>query len=249
MLSSRCRRFCLGGITLPRLLGVLALAGTVVMAQPARAQTLTGATLFSTNASGGFNGFNAWDTNNGNATYALWVSLNGVPLNGPTDATVALNSSLSVPGTYEFAIYANPGGNQAFHGLNLFFEGNSTNPGISIYAPLATTAATPGFSSNAANTYSLAGTTVPGSGSQTYTSGTTQIVLTDFRWESSNYQGQDIVSPFTRTPGSGADNQGRFTLVVSSTAPNVAAPEPGTFPLLLVGTVGMVGIVLRKRNH
>jgi hypothetical protein len=216
--------------------GLMALA-----AQPhaASAQTLSGISLFSTTSTGAFTA-DIWNTLGGDPYYNLWVSGSGA--NGATDATASISTALTVPGVYIFTIEGQPGTNSAFNGMNLFFNGNNNTPLISVFAPLATTAVTPAFAADGQATRTLAGASVAGANTLTTSLGNT-VTLTNFRWESSTFSNLDTVSGFTRTPGSGSDNRGTFTLTVTA-----ATPEPSALALVAAAGLPAFGMVVRRRK-
>ena len=184
----------------------------------AKAQvSLSGIALYSTDGSGNFLD-DGWNTLGGDVMYNLWVSANGNPINGPTDASASVNFPLT-PGTYTFSISGDSGRNRAFHGLNLFFNGNNNSPRISVMAPTATNTMVTSFTANqSANTPNLAYTSLVSSGANSFNLGGFNVALTGFRWQYSTVESKDLVSPFTPSPNGKLDNQGIFTLTVSNAA-------------------------------
>ncbi len=232
-------------------------AALTIAATPhvACAQTLTGISLFSTfsNGQAGYSGngnsgggstTDIWNTLGGDSKYNLWVSLAGTAINGPLDANANINQILTTPGTYNFTIFGNPGFNQSYHGMNLFFGSDTTNPAISVYAPTASaTTEIPAFLANGQTTLDLAGSNTPGAGTLSFSTGGNKVTLTNYRWEFSTVQNQDLVGSFNRAASGGADEQGSFTLSVTP----LDAPEPSAFALALTGGVPVLGLVFRRR--
>ncbi len=224
------------------LLALIATGLVFVLPRAGFAQiNLTGAIEFSTDASGNAAGAEFWNTLGGDFSYNLYVSMNGTPINSGNGASASINVALA-PGTYNFQIFGNPGTNQPRHGLNLFFNGNNTNPGISVFAPTATDTGSPAFSANSApNTLALNVTSTPGSGSTSFTTNGMTATISNYRWEASTVRNQDVVTAFDRISGGGVDNQGSFTLTV--------VPEPGTVALLGTGLLPLGSALLKRRRR
>ena len=226
------------------LLSLLVVGLVCTFSRPGFAQlTLTGAIEFGTDNAGNANG-DFWNTLGGDFPYNLYVNLNGVPINSGDGALASINVPLA-PGTYNFQIFGNPGTNNPFHGLNLFFNGNNTNPGISVFAPTATNTGSPAFSANSnANTRALNNTSTPGSGSTSFTANGLTAAVTAYRWEASTVSNQDLISPYDRTLNGIADNLGSFTVIVGT-----EVPEPGTLALLSSSLLPLGSLLLRKRRR
>jgi hypothetical protein len=200
--------------------------------------SLTGTVEFSTSSTGAFNRVDIWNTD-GN-TYNLYVTtpntgINGGFLNPGSQANINFNLT---PGTYQFYMFGSPGNNQLYYGLNLFFNGNTSNPAISVFAPLNTSSSSPAPSFTA-NSNAFTGALgnigyVQGSSSLVYTSGTYTVTLKDYSWSSPSVYGLDRVTTFNSVPDGTSDYVGSFTLQV--------VPLPGAVWLLGSGLFGLIGI-------
>jgi len=194
--------------------------GTISKAQ---ATSLTGIIEFSTGESGNANGAQIWNTRGGRGDdfYDLWVQRNGKFINGPDEGNIAINISLDAPGVYTFKMYGEPTFESGNFGLNLFFNGNNTKPGISVFAPIdqPPTPPIPNFSANSnANTLPLAGlaaSSVPGAGTLCFVDGSTKVTLTSYRWSTSDVENTDVVSLYSINPSGKNDFTGQFTLTVT----------------------------------
>src|ERR1019366_8716802 len=99
----------------------------------------------------------------------------------------------------------------SFSGLNLFFDGNGSTPGISVFGPLNTS----GFLPNRSSTLSLQASPVPCSGSTFYSSAGVIVVLTGYDWNNSATPPGDVCQAFAFSPGSGGPRAfGSFPLQV-----------------------------------
>ena len=182
---------------------------------------LTGLLEFSTDPAGNFFNGSVWNTRGGDTAVNLWVAkgtdLQAPFVNGPSDAQAAINIQLQ-PGVNEFVIYGNQGGPTPHHGLNLFFNGNNVNPGISVFGPTQTSPNPPfpPFGPNSSqSTLTLAFQPTPGAGTLVYSQGGVRVTLTQYRWASPPVYNVDRVSQPVATPDGGPDFIGRFTLVVN----------------------------------
>lgn len=207
-----------------------------VHAQP----RLTDITIFSTDASGNEIGYDVWDTMPTNSvpdTYNIWIKGASGFLNGPSSAQAQPNLALS-PGANSFGIFAFPGFETASYGVNLFFNG-STNPSISAFAPLMTSAGPHSFSVDSSSTTLAVGPfgsdgispsqIIPAAGTLSFTYGGEQITLSDYFWEAPQVNNINVVQPWAALPdpGGNSDNVGGLTLTVTT------IPEPGTSLWLL----------------
>jgi hypothetical protein len=199
------------------------------------AATITGATLFS--ATSGGNTLllpEIWNTQGGDLIFNLYLRQGGTAINTGNGANASVNISLATPGTYVFGFRAQPGlldPNQ--FGLNLFFNGNSSTPGISALV----TAGGSTFGPNGATfTHQLDGSLVSGANSLVFVDGPMSITMTAL---SQARAGGNTVGAYTSTPGliGGNDYTGSFTLVVT--------PEPSSY--LLFGA-GMAGLAMWRRR-
>jgi hypothetical protein len=234
---------------------------------PAHAALLTGAIVFNTTESGSFPGspFPAYANTYGGDTFSFnYYVLNELPpvsLGGPflnsdnvTTAPTRIAIDLSTPGTYSFTMLADSGDGDVtvseFWGLNLFFAGNDTAPRISVYGrPNATSAAFfPSFAANSALSTAtldpLTMGTAPGSGTVSWSDGSTMITLTHYRHNSASIFGVDRVSGFDLGSNGFTDVVSEFTLSVS------AVPEPSSLILLGsgFGILGFLGYGRKKKG-
>lgn len=214
------------------------------------ATTLTGLVGMGTTSTGGWTGDARWNTQGGDSIVSCFVTsgstFNDPFINGPSDAAAGISVPLAF-GTHSFTIFAPGGIDNLFHGLNLFFNGVSTSPAISAFAPTRTSSLPPfpGFMANGAlNSQSLAGQTVPAANSLSFNDGTSIVTLTDFFWAAPEVYNLDRAGfvPFGNAfvgPDGRPDRVAQFTLSV------VPVPEPSTWTLI---GMGILGILLRRRK-
>lgn len=213
----------------------LVLSALLLVPFSAYAQTtLTGAIQFSTNSSGAFSNGQVWYTNNavnGNCCYALWLALNPdatSPVNGPSDAQAGISIPLQAGNSYTYYIFAQPGCcSFSYNGLNLFFDGNNSAPGISVFGALNNS----GFLPNSSSTLTLQGAPVPGSGSTIYRSSGVIVVINSYDLNIPQTQPGDVCQGYVFSPGGGPDYFGSFTLQVWPAATlslSQSSGSPGT---------------------
>jgi hypothetical protein len=176
---------------------------------------LTGAMQFSTNSTGAFYGGNFFNTVGGDNAWDLWLALKpdaSLPVNGPADAQAGISIRLEADHTYKYYIFAspNPALPFSFNGLNLFFNGNTSAPGISVFGQLNSSSFVP----NGSSTLALEDSPVAGSGTTFYNSGAVVAVLTGYDFNSPATPPGDVCQPLSFTPGGGPDLYGSFTLHV-----------------------------------
>ncbi|MGA3044277.1 MAG: hypothetical protein ABSF54_26170 [Bryobacteraceae bacterium] len=199
--------------------------------------TLTGAIQFSTNSSGAFSGADYWNTLGGDSAWDLWLALNAdatLPVNGPSDAQAAISIPLLAGNSYKYYIFASPNGTFSFDGLNLFFDGNDSTPGISVFGALNGSR----FLPNSSSTLTLQFTTVAGSGKGFYSSGGVIAVLTGYDLNTPATPPGDVCRPFGFSPGGALSLFGSFALQVfpaASLSLSQASGAPGT-ALTLIGS-------------
>ena len=216
----------------------VALAAILLIPLSAYPQTtLTGAMWMATNSSGATSVAQAYadgatNTLGGDQWWDLWLALNPdatSPVNGPSDAQASISIPLQAGNSYKYYIFGQgPCCSLSFSGLNLFFDGNSSTPGISVFGVLGSSSFLPDSSS----TLSLQGDPVPGSGRSFYGSAGVIVVLTGYDWNNSATPPGDVCQPFAFTPGSGGPSPfGSFTLQVWPAAAlnlSQASGSPGT---------------------
>ena len=218
---------------------------TSLLALNAGATTITGLTNFSTDASGGASNGQIWNTQAGDGFYNLYVapSASGSLFNSGNSASTSVAMSLS-PGTNTFFLFGEPGSEQSHFALNLFFNGNNSAPGISVFAAQddEISPAYPAFSANSnASTLTLAVVGgVGGAGTLVFVDGSTVVTLTNYSWSRPAVFQTDRVSGFDSSPSGANDFVGQLTLQVRIS--DTAVPEPATALLLGLGLLA-VGIV------
>jgi hypothetical protein len=176
---------------------------------------LTGAIQFSTNSTGATYGGLLWNTLGGDSYYDLWLAQNPdatSPVNGPSDTQAGISIPLQAGNTYTYYIFGQPGPGlvTGFNGLNLFFDGDNSVPGISVFG--ATNGS--GFQQNGSSTFTLQGTPVAGSGERFYSSGGVTVVQSGYDWNAPATPPGDVCQAFVFSPGDEADYFGSFTLQV-----------------------------------
>jgi hypothetical protein len=224
------------------LLAVLVLGGT------ARAASITGLIVFDTDSSGNRAVTRAWNTNGGDGIYNIYMTdttFGGAFVNADDDANTSLNYALT-PGAYQFYMYGEATASDPYYGLNLFFDGDNTNPGISAFAQANTDPADapayPAISANgAANTPDLLNNGgQSGANTLVYNDGSVIVTLTDYWFSNANVRSENRVQAFDETAGGGLDLTGAFAVTVT------AVPEPSTASLLALGLVGIAA--MRRRT-
>jgi hypothetical protein len=66
-----------------------------------------------------------------------------LPVNGPSDAQAGIDIPLELGHSYTYYIFSQPNGGYSFDALNLFFDGNNSTPGISVFGPIDSSAFAP----------------------------------------------------------------------------------------------------------
>src|ERR1039457_386860 len=218
----------------------VALAALLLIPLSAYPQTtLTGAIQFSTNSSGAASGGLLWNTLGGDSYYDLWLAQNPdatLPVNGPSDNLASINIPLEAGNSYKFYIFGQPGPGiiTGFNGLNLFFDGNNSVPGISAFGMTKGS----GFLPNSGSTLTLQGTAVSGAATTSYSSAGVIVVLSGYDWNTPATPPGDVCQSFVFSPGDVADFFGSFTLQVWPAAAlslSQASGSPGT-KLTMVGS-------------
>lgn len=179
---------------------------------------LTGVVAFSTDASGAAGG-QIWNTLGGDGRWNLYVTrdnLNAPFLNSGNGLGARINVPLPV-GTHTFFLFAQPDSDPGRFGLNIFFNGDDTTPGISVFAPtdLPPSPPFPAFLANSNSaTLQLNSSRTHGAGTLTFVDGTFTVTLTNYRWSRPEVETTNRVQAFNNVPGSGNDFVGQFTLTV-----------------------------------
>jgi len=195
--------------------------------------TLTGAVLLSTDSTGSATS-QRWNTlgEGGTGIWDLWLALDPnatLPVNGPSDAQAGIDIPLEVGNAYTYYIFSQPNGGYSFDGLNLFFNGNNSTPGISVFGAIDSSK----FLPNNGSTWTLAGASVPGSGTSYYTSGGVVMVLDAYNWNTPSTVPGDVCQSyeFAPAPGDVLSYFGSFTLQVFPAATLIlghSSGSPGT---------------------
>jgi hypothetical protein len=201
--------------------------------------TLTGAVQFSTNSTGTFSGGQIWNTLGGDYWWDVWLALNPdatSPVNGPSDAQAGISIPLEAGSTHKYYIFVEPSGSFSFNGLNLFFNGNGSTPGISVFGAFNSAK----FAPNGGASLTLQGTSATSSGTSYYISDGVVVVLTGYNFNAPATPPGDVCQglAFTPLPGDVPDYYGSFTLRTFSAASLTLSPyggPPGT-KLTITGT-------------
>jgi hypothetical protein len=217
----------------------VALAAALLIPVSAYSQTtLTGAMWMATTPSGATSVAQAYadgamNTLGGDQWWDLWLALNPdatSPVNGPSDAQASIAIPFQAGNSYKYYLFGQgPCCNLKFSGLNLFFDGNGSNPGISVFGPVNASS----FRPDNSGTLSLEGNPTPGSGSAFYSSAGVVVVLTGFDWNASANPPGDVCQEFAFTPAAGdiLSTYGSLTLQVFPAATlslSHASGSPGT---------------------
>ena len=207
--------------------------------------TLTGAMWMATTSTGATSVSQAYadgalNTLGGDQWWDLWLALNPdatSPVNGPADAEASISIPLQAGNSYKYYIFGQgPCCNLNFSGLNLFFDGDASTPGISVFGPLSSSI----FRPNSSSTLSLQGNPAPGSGKSFYSSAGVVVVLTGYDWNASGTPPGDVCQEFAFSPAAGdvPSDFGSFTLRVfpaASLSLSQASGSPGT-KLTIIGS-------------
>jgi hypothetical protein len=194
----------------------IVLAAVLMIPAPAAAQTtLTGAAQFSAAKGGALYEYQFWNTLGLDGDYDLWLALDAnaaSPLNGPDDADANISIPLAAGQTYTFYTFAQEGDSTTFGytAMNLFFDGNNSTPAISVYGALNNST----FEPDSANTLTLQGTNVPGSGATGVTVDGVVVALTAYVSNKPAVPPGNVCQSFSFTPGSIPNYFGSFTLKV-----------------------------------
>lgn len=187
--------------------------------------TLTGAMWFASTSNGSTSVAQAYadgasNTVGGDQWYDLWLALDpdaSSPVNGPSDSEAGIDIALQPDHTYKYYIFGTgPCCTLSYSGLNLFFDGRSTTPGISVFGPLSGSS----FLPDKSPTLTLGGEPVQGSGTPFHISKGVMVVLTEYNWNSSGTPPGDVCQAFAFEPAPGdiPSAFGSFTLLTAEAA-------------------------------
>ncbi|NEP52998.1 MAG: hypothetical protein F6K65_31045, partial [Moorea sp. SIO3C2] len=185
----------------------------------AQAISLTGVIEFASNGSGS-TGLAVWDTG-ADRDWDLFVTNDGEDGEFINDSSTRNIDFELTEGIHTFTMYGEGRSflnNISHYGLNLFFNGETTNPGISVFGELArSTDSDPNFFANSSgSTRGLDGSIVPGSETLSFIDGLTTVTLTDYIYQASDVQQKDRVSQFSIGSNGSWDMVGQFTLNVET---------------------------------
>lgn len=195
----------------------LALLVFLMVPLPAFPQTtLTGAMLFSTTSTGAWNNYSELNTVGGDNWWDLWLALNPdatSPVNGPSDAEAGISIPLQVGKSYKYYFFGSGpccSSSESFTALNLFFDGNGSTPGISVFGALNS----PSFVPDANTTITLEAEPVPGAATSFYNAGSEIVVMSGYVANAPATPPGDVCQPFEFSPGGSLSFFGSFSLQV-----------------------------------
>jgi hypothetical protein len=217
---------------------------------PAHSQvTLTGLLQQGAQSTGQTAGSPIWNTVGNQTNFAkLYVTqpntgYTGSFLNNGNGAGASIDYTLT-PGAYEFFFLNDPftANDPGHYGLNLFFDGNNVNPGISAFSPSGVSSANAVPAGLA--TLSLAGgdNTVSAPGSLSYAADGALVTLTAYGFGPPGTFGGppiDRVGNLNDAPDGDPDGVGFFDLTVT------AIPEPSASTMLCMALL----ILFSRRFH
>jgi fibronectin-binding autotransporter adhesin len=188
------------------------------------AVSLTGLSEFSTDSTGTFSSqYQVWDTRGVN-TFGLWTisgDYTGAFINGPAISNVGVNVPLP-DGNYTFSFYGSPSvSGNGYFGLNLFLNGNTAHPAISVFAPTTNGPIASAFSPNSSTfTAALQGPSngtdaTAAAGTLKFVSGTDVVTLTAYQWNGPSVKNSDRVSGSNTTVDGTKDFTGQIKLTIA----------------------------------
>jgi hypothetical protein len=159
-----------------------------------------------------------------------------LPVNGPSDAQANIAIPLTTGRSYKYYMFAYGSCcTMSYAGLNLYFDGNSSTPSISVFEPNGTLS----FAPDASDTLSLQGNPAPGAGSSFYASAGAIAVLTEFAWNGFETPPGNVAQAFdfAPSPDGTASSYGSFTVRVFPAAVLNSA-QPSGSPLSALTLTG-----------
>ncbi len=212
------------------ILGVTTLLPWVAPAQP----TLSGLTLYRSDANGKWDGIYAWNSQKGGGTDAFNVYLFTNTISSPTFLTsgntdASLNPNLTLSAGFNTIQFAgNTSVTGGYYAVNLYFNNDLvqnritavvTNNGLSSFSVVAA----------GVNTFGNPNTSQPSSGEISFSTGGYVVTLTSFQ---TTLPRPDLVGNYATGPDGTLDTAGSFTLNVTQ------VPEP------TVVTFGLAALIL-----
>lgn len=228
--------------------------GLTLLAQPAFALSLTDSTVFSTNESGhNWLGW-IWNTRGADTDAAnrwnMYYSTSSDPsapsfVNSGNDSATEIDIALTA-GVYDFVIFGEQTGADTTHPAlhfvtNLYFDDNSTAPGISgLTGPTCATVCAASHA-NGLDLFGNAGAAE--AGTLSYSSGGTTVTLTEFSWTATDIDRvwQTYAGAYNGNYSGTPDFVGTLQLTVSE----VPLPAAGW---LLAGGLGAFGLLRRRKG-
>jgi hypothetical protein len=172
--------------------------------------------LFSTTSTGAWNNYSELNTVGGDNWWDLWLALNPdatSPVNGPSDAEAGISIPLKVGESYKYYFFGSGPcctSSESFTALNLFFDGNSSTPGISVFGALNS----PSFVPDANTTITLEAAPIPGAATSFYNAGSEIVVMSGYVANAPATPPGDVCQPFEFFPGDSLSFFGSFSLQV-----------------------------------
>jgi hypothetical protein len=201
----------------------------------AQAATVTGMIVYDTTGSGGSMVSGGANTLGGDFAVNLYLNTgSGFVNSGDSLSSTAISVPLA-PGTYTWTYHVDASGSVSgsYMQLDLFFDGNKSNAGITGVVPIYNPS--PSLSAPTTTTsYDLGFNSSTGSNSLSFVDGSNTVTLTNFTFLSG---GTDLVSPFDDVPNGVADFYGAIALNVQGTA---STPEPASLALAIGGLMLLV---------
>lgn len=220
----------------------LALATGLLVTSYAHATTLTGICGFPTDELGNWKigWYNTYGPDGGKNGYVTVDDIGGNFINSGNGAATHISLDLTAPGTYRIYTYFDGDemtAGREYWGINLFFGGDSAQPGISAFGRAQWAGdSVPDFFANGGTTLDLTGEhDVLGANRLSHTIGSWTVMLTDFRTTADVFA-LDRVDNFNLGASGRNDHIAMMELTV--------VPEPATLAILGIGIAG-----LRRRRR
>lgn len=233
-------------VTFSRLQMLPIVAGFIcLLSQSSRGQiVLSGLLQNGTAPNGQTAGSPIWNTLGNEASFAnLYVTQPNLGYTAPFlnhgNGSGASISYTLTPGAYEFYFFSDAfaDNNPGFYGLNLFFDGDVTHPGIAAFSPAGTSSAN--AVPSGLDILPLSGVwdnRVSAPGTLSYTANDLTVTVTGYGWGVSGafaIPAVDRVRNLDDSPEGAFDGVGRLNLTVAA----VAVPEPSIVALVSLAVV------------